>query len=544
MTHPASTTPWQLLQSARARLAQTSLNTLFAESPQRADQMTLSTAGLTLDYSKNRIDNEALVALQTLAEARQLPQKIDAMFRGDVINRTEQRQVLHTLLRSPRPGLTGEQQEIRNAWKKIANFTDALHRGEIHGITGKPLTNIINIGIGGSHLGPAMANLALTPYHKPGIRVQFVSNVDASDLAEKLRGADPETTLFIVASKTFTTQETLANAQTARSWLLEKTGNRDAVANHFAAVSTAIDRIAEFGIPPEHTFPMWDWVGGRYSIWSAIGLPLALAIGSDRFEEFLHGAAAMDNHFQLAPLAQNMPVILALLSFWYQNFWGADTLALLPYDHYLREFPSYVQQLDMESNGKSVHMDGEPFPQPASPIIWGTEGTNGQHSFHQLLHQGNILVPVDFILPLKSHNPTGNHHDLLVANCLSQSRALMVGKNLQQARDELLATGMDEKQADALAPHKVMPGNRPSNTLLTDQLSPSRLGALIALYEHKVFAQSVLWDINAFDQWGVELGKQICDDLLPEIASTGECQRFDASTNALLARYKAARNQS
>ncbi|WP_428820004.1 glucose-6-phosphate isomerase [Microbulbifer sp. MCCC 1A16149] len=542
MTHPASTLQWQQLQEAHARLKHTTLNSLFAASPQRAEKMTLSAAGLTLDYSKNRIDGPALTALESLAKDQQLPKKIAAMFRGDAINYTEQRQVLHTLLRSPRADLEDEQRQIRAARGKMTGFANALHREEIRGITGKPLTNIINIGIGGSHLGPAMASLALKPYHMPGIRVYFVSNVDASDLIEKLRDADPESTLFIVASKTFTTQETLANANTARNWLQQETGNKGAVAKHFAAVSTATDRIAEFGISTDYTFPMWDWVGGRYSIWSAIGLPLMLAIGSERFAEFLDGAAAMDNHFQQAPLAENMPVLLALLGFWYQNFWNADTLALLPYDHYLREFPSYVQQLDMESNGKSVHMDGEHFPQPASPIIWGTEGTNGQHSFHQLLHQGNLLVPVDFILPLKSHNPTGNHQDLLVANCLGQSRALMVGKNLQQAREELLSGGVDPLRAEALAPHKVMPGNRPSNTLLMDQLSPATLGALIALYEHKVFVQSALWDINAFDQWGVELGKQICNDLLPQIATSDDCQRFDTSTNALLARYKSARN--
>lgn len=543
MTHPSSRPQWRTLLDARSRLEGTPLNTLFEQSPQRARQMTLSAARLTLDYSKNRIDDPALALLLELAEAQQLPEKIEAMFRGDTINRTEQRQVLHTLLRSPRPDLKAEQQKVSATRAKIAAFASALHRGDIRGVTGKPLTNIINIGIGGSHLGPAMATFALKPYHKAGIQVDFVSNVDASDLAEKLRNADPETTLFVVASKTFTTQETLANARTARDWLIERSGSADAVAHHFAAVSTASTLIAEFGIIPEYTFPMWDWVGGRYSIWSAIGLPLALAIGSDAFDNFLEGAAAMDHHFQLAPLAENMPVILALLGFWYQSFWGADTLAILPYSHYLQDFPSYIQQLDMESNGKSVTMDGEHFREAASPIIWGTEGTNGQHSFHQLLHQGNLLVPVDFILPLQSHNPTGSHQDLLVANCLGQSRALMVGKTLDQARKELLNSGLDEQQASEIAPHKVMPGNRPSNTLLMDQLCPAALGALIALYEHKVFVQSVLWDINAFDQWGVELGKQICNDLLPEIANTSECQRFDSSTNALLARYKSARGR-
>lgn len=542
MPHPSSLPQWRTLTNVRTRLEQSTLCDLFTGNPQRAEQMTASAAGLTLDYSKNRIDSEALTALAELARAQQLPQKIDAMFRGETINGTERRQALHTLLRGPRPDLQAEQEAIHKTRARITDFANALHNADIRGVTGKPLTHIINIGIGGSHLGPAMACRAMRPYHRDGIRVQFVSNVDASDLTEKLRDADPESTLFVVASKTFTTQETLANARSARDWLIDKTGRKDAVAQHFAAVSTATDRIAAFGITPAHTFPMWDWVGGRYSIWSAIGLPLTLAIGSDAFNDFLRGAANMDRHFQRAELTENLPALLGLLGFWYQSHWGADSLALLPYDHYLGDFPSYVQQLDMESNGKSVSIDGERFREPASPIIWGTEGTNGQHSFHQLLHQGNLLVPVDFILPLKSHNPLGNHQDLLVANCLSQSRALMVGKTLAQAKTELIDWGLDEEAASALAPHKVMPGNRPSNTLLMERLSPATLGALIALYEHKVFVQSVLRNINAFDQWGVELGKQICNDLLPEISAREECQRFDASTNTLLTRYKAVRN--
>ncbi|WP_237063180.1 glucose-6-phosphate isomerase [Microbulbifer zhoushanensis] len=541
---PETATLMQQLSAEKKRLSDTAMTTLFELDPDRGRALQIQAAGLYLDFSKNRIDQGAMAALFALARAHELEARRDALFRGDPINTTEQRQVLHPLLRGAIPGQESLRAQVDETLARMQQFVDGVHRGSITGVTEKPFRTVINIGIGGSHLGPAMACRSLKPYAKRDLEVQFVSNVDASDISEKLRNADPETTLFIVASKTFTTQETLANAYTARDWLMEKTGRLDAIGQHFAAISTATDRIAQFGILSTHTFPMWDWVGGRYSIWSAIGLPLALAVGYEQFTEFHRGAAAMDQHFQQAPLEENMPVILALLSFWYQRFWGADTQALLPYDHYLGDFPGYVQQLDMESNGKSTSLQGEFLHQPTSPIIWGAEGTNGQHSFHQLLHQGNLLIPVDFILPLCSHNLLGNHQDLLVANCLGQSRALMVGKSLEQAIAELLEAGMEETAASALAPHKTMPGNRPSNTLTMDALTPASLGALIALYEHKVFVQSVLQNINAFDQWGVELGKQICAALVPHLSNENACDAFDSSTNRLLNRYRSTRNMS
>nr|WP_277608533.1 glucose-6-phosphate isomerase [Microbulbifer elongatus] len=520
------------------RLSRIPMTTLFEENPDRMEKMHIQASGLDLDYAKNRIDPPAMAALLQTARASGLEARRDALFRGEPINTTEQRQVLHPLLRGALPEQHAHRAQVDETLARIQQFVGDVRGGQLTGVTGKPFRTVINIGIGGSHLGPAMACRALTPFAKRNLDVRFVSNVDASDLSEKLRDAAPETTLFIVASKTFTTQETLANARTARNWMIERTGRLDAVERHFAAISTATDRIAEFGIQPAFTFPMWDWVGGRYSVWSAIGLPLALSIGYDQFVEFHRGAAEMDQHFQQSPLEGNMPVVMALLSFWYQQFWGANTHALLPYDHYLGDFPSYVQQLDMESNGKSVSLQGERLSHPTSPIIWGAEGTNGQHSFHQLLHQGNLLVPADFILPLHSHNPISNHQDLLVANCLGQSRALMVGKSLEQALTELTEAGMDADAAAALAPHKAMPGNRPSNTLTMDALTPATLGALIALYEHKVFAVSVLRNINAFDQWGVELGKQICNSLLPHLTDDADCQAFDGSTNRLLNRYR------
>lgn len=530
------------LSEEHKRLSGTAMTTLFELDPDRACAMQIQAAGLDLDFSKNRIDRSTMAALVGLARAHQLEAHRDALFRGEPINTTEQRQVLHPLLRGAIPGQESLRAQVEATLTRMEQFVHGVHSGLISGITDKPFRTVINIGIGGSHLGPAMTCRALKPYAQRDLDVQFISNVDASDISQKLRNADPETTLFIVASKTFTTQETLTNAHTARNWLIEQTGRSDAVERHFAAISTATDRIAQFGIRPTHTFPMWDWVGGRYSIWSSIGLPLALAIGYERFADFHRGAAEMDRHFQLAPLDHNMPVILALLSYWYLRFWGAETQALLPYDHYLGDFPAYVQQLDMESNGKSISLQGERLHQATSPIIWGTEGTNGQHSFHQLLHQGNLMVPVDFILPLRSHNPIGAHQDLLVANCLGQSRALMVGKSLEEAIAELGEARMDDTAVKSLAPHKTMPGNRPSNTILMDKLTPSTLGALIALYEHKVFVQSVLHNINAFDQWGVELGKQICTALLPYISNEQPCSAFDESTNRLLNQYRSVRN--
>lgn len=532
---------WQALAQQQAALADVAIVDLFAQSAKRQQQFSLDAAGLSLDYAKNRVDEKTMQLLMSLARDCHLPKRIEAMFRGDAINTTENRQALHTVLRSRHSKLPEHSKLVAEVIKKMTAFVESVHGGEWRGYTGKPITDVVNIGIGGSDLGPLMVTKALTPYHVEGLKVHFVSNVDASDLCETLRQLNPETTLFIVASKTFTTTETLTNANSARQWLTDTLGAAAAVANHFVAVSVNVEKVQQFGIASENIFPMWDWVGGRYSLWSAIGLPIALACGMPHFKALLDGAATMDQHFASAPLEQNMPVILAVLGVWYANFWGAQSHAILPYDHYLSAFTKYIQQLDMESNGKSASLSGNYVDVATGPVIWGEVGTNGQHSFHQLLHQGTQMIPADFIVALQSHNPLGEHHSLLFANCLSQSRALMLGKTAAQAQQEFVAMGYSNDEAKGLAHHKVMPGNRPSNTLSMDQLTPSTLGALIALYEHKVFVQSVIWDINAFDQWGVELGKQLCNEIYPLLGGDKSCEAFDASTNALINRFKSYR---
>ncbi|MGB8720281.1 MAG: glucose-6-phosphate isomerase, partial [Desulfobacterales bacterium] len=498
---------------------------------------------ILLDYSKNRVCAETIDLLVDLARSVGLEQKIGEMFDGRAINFTENRAVLHTALRN-RAGtpvrLDGEDvmPAVRAVLERMRAFSTAVRSGAWKGFSGACITDVVNIGIGGSDLGPLMVCEALGAYRHPELRLHFVSNVDGTHIAETLRRLRPETTLFIVASKSFTTQETLTNATTARSWFLDAVADETAIARHFVAVSTNGPKVAAFGIDTANMFVVWDWVGGRYSLWSAIGLPIAVAVGMERFEELLAGAHAMDRHFRTAPPAANMPVILGLLGVWYVNFLGAASHVVAPYDQYLHRLPAYLQQLEMESNGKSVSGDGAPVGCATAPVIWGEPGTNGQHAFFQLLHQGTQLIPADFIVPVESHNPVGDHHRLLLANCLAQTEALMRGKTRAEARVELIAAGLSGEALEALLPHKVFPGNRPSNTLMVPRITPRTLGALIALYEHKVFVQGVVWGINSFDQWGVELGKQLARTIQAELAAPGPASGHDASTNGLINHIK------
>ena len=537
-TAPTSAPSWSKLAAHQQFMAQQPTVELFNQDPTRAEKYSLKAAGILLDFSKNRIDDAGIQLLCQLAKERGLEERVRAMYRGEAINSTEKRQVLHVALRSTLGALPDHLRDVDAVIAQMSQFVSAVHSGQWRGFTGSAITDVVNIGIGGSDLGPKMVTTALTPFHKPGIRTHFVSNVDASDLCETLKDLNPAQTLFVVASKTFTTTETLTNASSARQWLVEALGDDAAVAKHFVAVSVNIDKVKAFGIEAKNIFPMWDWVGGRYSLWSAIGLPIALACGMEHFNALRAGAADMDTHFANAPAEQNLPVIMAMLGVWYINFWGAESHAILAYDHYLSDFTKYIQQLDMESNGKGAYLHGGYLEHHTGPVIWGEVGTNGQHSFHQLLHQGTRFVPADFIVALTSHNPLGEHHSQLFANCLSQSRALMLGKNEAQAAAEFKAMGYSDAEAKDLAHHKVMPGNRPSNTLVLDSLTPHSLGALIALYEHKVFVQSVVWGINAFDQWGVELGKQLCNEIHPTLIAGTKTNAFDDSTNHLMNLYK------
>ena len=541
MYRPTRTSAWSALQEHCETLRPVHLRDLFAQDGERFERFSLEAAGLFLDYSKNRVDATALKLLTELAEAAELPAWIERMFGGERINFTENRAVLHTALRNraDTPVLVDGEDVMPGVdavLEKMGRFVGWVRDGEWHGHTGRVITDVVNIGIGGSHLGPEMATLALAPYTRPDLRAHFVSNVDGADIGEVLGRLDPETTLFIVASKTFTTQETLTNAHTARAWLVERLGSEAAVARHFVAVSTNAEEVAAFGIDTANMFEFWDWVGGRYSLWSAIGLPIALAVGMERFTELLAGAHAMDRHFREAPLAQNMPVILALLGVWYRNFLGAPSHAVLPYDQSLRRLPAYLQQLDMESNGKRIDRAGLTVESDTGPVIWGEPGTNGQHAFYQLIHQGTQLIPVDFIAPTRSHHRVGQHHPILLANCLAQGEALMRGKSAEEVRAELTRAGFSGEALEAAIPHRVFPGNRPSNTILMDQLTPATLGALIALYEHKVFVQGVIWNVNSFDQWGVELGKQLAKAILPELGAGAAIGTHDASTAGLIRR--------
>jgi glucose-6-phosphate isomerase len=534
---------WSALVSHCHDLRTVEMTGLFDGDAERFTRFSLAVDGMLLDYSKNRITPRTMELLMELARSSGVEERRRGMFDGDAINFTEHRSVLHTALRRPAGGgpvVGGEDVtvEVAEVLAQMKAFTGRIVSGEWTGYTGKRLTDVVNIGIGGSDLGPCMVAEALKPFAHGKLHVHFVSNVDGTHLAEVLRSVKPESTLFVIASKTFTTQETLSNAMSAREWFLRSAVDAAHVARHFVAVSTNAEKVAEFGIDTANMFRFWDWVGGRYSLWSAIGLSISLYLGFDRFRELLDGARAMDEHFLQAPLESNMPVIMALLGIWYNNFFDARSHAIIPYDQYLHRFPAYLQQLDMESNGKRVDRSGREISYSTGPVIWGEPGTNAQHAFFQLMHQGTGIVPADFIVPLKSQNPMGEHHDMLVANCFAQTEALMRGKDAAAARAELEASGAGREEISALLPHKLFPGNRPTNTLLLDQLDPFTLGSLIALYEHKVFVQGVVWDINSFDQWGVELGKQLAKVILPELKSKASVGSHDGSTNALINRYR------
>ncbi|WP_314438150.1 glucose-6-phosphate isomerase [Massilia timonae] len=539
-----STASFQAL-AQHADVAKTwQMRDLFAADPDRFERYSDEAAGLFLDYSKNRLDGRTLELLVQLARERGLEARRDAMFAGEKINNTENRAVLHTALRAPRGAtLVVDGQEvnadIHAVLDRVKTFTDAVRSGDWLGHTGKPIKDIVNIGIGGSDLGPKMVVLALRHYAHPRLRMHFVSNVDGHDMDAALSQVDPETTLFIVASKTFTTAETMMNAQTARAWFLQH-AQEEALARHFVAVSTNTEAIKTFGIDPANMFPFWDWVGGRYSVWSAIGLPVALAVGFGYFKDFLAGAHELDEHFRTAPLEQNLPTLLALIGFWNRQFLDCASVSIAPYHQDLNRFPAYLQQLDMESNGKRVTRDGQPVDTPTCPAIWGECGTNGQHAYFQLLHQGTDVTPMDFIAALRPAHEMDNHHTALLANCFAQSEAFMKGKTADEVRADLQAQGLAAEEIERLTPHKTFPGNRPSNTILMERLTPSTLGALIALYEHKTFVQGVIWDVNSFDQWGVELGKVLAKKIEAELAGEPAPGQHDSSTNGLIARAKAA----
>ncbi|MBX3261820.1 MAG: glucose-6-phosphate isomerase [Labilithrix sp.] len=543
-----SSPAWQALSKHHESVSRLHMRDLFASDPGRFARLSVEACGLFVDYSKHLVTDETMSLLFALAKQAEVERWRDRMFAGERINFTEDRPVLHVALRNrgARPILVDGKDvmpDVRAVLAKMRLFSDRVRSGEWKGHTGKTITHVVNIGIGGSDLGPVMATDALQPYWKRELQPHFVSNIDGTAIAEVLRVVDPERTLFIVASKTFTTQETLTNARSARAWLLAQPGFDDgAVAKHFVALSTNEREVRAFGIDPENMFPFWDWVGGRYSLWSAIGLSIAIMIGMDAFEELLDGAFDVDEHFRTSSLERNVPVILGLLGVWYANFFGAESHAILPYDQYLRRFPAYFQQGDMESNGKRVDRRGEAIVDyTTGPVVWGEPGTNGQHAFYQLIHQGTRLVPCDFIAPIETHDPIGDHHDILLANFFAQTEALMRGKTEAEARAELVASGVSAERVALLTPHKVFPGNRPTTSILVQKVTPRALGALVAAYEHKIFVQGVIWSINSFDQWGVELGKQLANAILPELAAAGPVTTHDASTNGLIDLYKSRR---
>ena len=541
---------WKALLDHKQAIAGVHMRELFAKDPQRFTKMSREACGIFVDYSKHRSTDETLRLLFALAKQADVEGWRDRMFAGEKINGTEGRAVLHTALRDR--GKTpivvdgkDVKPEVARVLAKMREFTERVRGGQWKGHTGKTITDIVNIGIGGSDLGPVMVTEALRPYWKDGMRAHFVSNVDGTHIAETCKQVDPERTLFIVASKTFTTQETLTNARSARAWLLDKlhAGN-DAVAKHFVALSTNAKEVSGFGIDTANMFEFWDWVGGRYSLWSAIGLPIACVIGMDHFEELLAGGHDMDQHFRTAPLAENLPVILGMLGAWYSNFFGAETHAILPYDQYMHRFAAYFQQGDMESDGKGVDRDGNRIGDYSTgPIIWGEPGTNGQHAFYQLIHQGTRCIPCDFVAPVESHNPLGEHHKILLANFFAQTEALMRGKTESEVRAELEAQGMKGEQLAKLVPHKTFTGNRPTTSIVVQKITPKTLGSLIAMYEHKIFVQGIVWNIYSFDQWGVELGKQLASKILPELNGDAPVATHDASTNGLINLYKSRRKK-
>jgi glucose-6-phosphate isomerase len=544
--NPVTTNAWKKLEQHFAVMKDKHLVDLFAQNPSRFSQFSVQFEDILVDYSKNIINDQTLAALLELAEESQLQDAIEKMFGGERINLRENRAVLHIALRNRSNEPVYEDgkdvmPEVNQVLKQMKIFSDKVGNGEWLGYTGKPITHIVNIGIGGSDLGPYMVTEALKSYQRPNLELHFVSNVDGTHLAETLKKVDPETTLFMIASKTFTTQETMTNAESARTWFLKHAQQNQHVAKHFVAISTNLEAVKKFGIAEENMFVFWDWVGGRYSLWSSIGLSIACAVGFEKYEELLAGAHAMDKHFRTTPFAENIPVLLALIGIWYVNFFGAQTEAILPYDQYMHRFPAYFQQGNMESNGKYVDRNGEKVTYQTGPVIWGEPGTNGQHAFYQLIHQGTQLIPCDFLAPAVSQNPIGDHHVKLLSNFFAQTEALMNGKTLQSVIEELKAEGLAEEEVKDLAPFKVFTGNRPTNSILFKKLDPRTLGSLIAMYEHKIFVQGVIWNIFSFDQWGVELGKQLAKKVLPELVSGEEINAHDSSTNGLINAYKKMR---
>ena len=536
------TTAYQKLLSDKKRLESSSISALFHADSERQKKYSLFFQNILIDYSKNILDAETFEHLIELAKECQLESAIQAQLNGEAINQTEGRAVLHTALRRPK----GQSQllngvdinaDIHQVRAHMKEFTEQVVSGTWKGFTNKSITDVVNIGIGGSDLGPVMVTEALKPY-KTHLNVHFVSNVDGTHIAETLKKVNPETTLFLIASKTFTTQETMANAFTARDWFLKTAHDEAAVSKHFVALSTNKTEVKKFGIDSANMFAFWDWVGGRYSLWSAIGLSICLSIGYDNFESLLSGAHEMDLHLANTPLEANAPVILALLGIWYVNFWNAPTQAILPYDQYMHRFAAYFQQGDMESNGKTVDRTGKRVNYATGPVIWGEPGTNGQHAFYQLIHQGTQMIPADFIAPAKTHNPIGNHHTLLMSNFFAQTEALMNGKSLEIVKSELVKAGLNESEIEKLAPFKVFEGNKPTNSILAKEINPATLGALIAMYEHKIFVQGVIWNIFSYDQWGVELGKQLANSILPELENEDKIQSHDSSTNGLINQFK------
>tara|TARA_R110002111_G_scaffold72678_1_gene116292 strand:- start:5277 stop:6938 length:1662 start_codon:yes stop_codon:yes gene_type:complete len=550
MTSPCtaltSSSEWKELANLKERLQTRPMRGLFADDPERARRYFIDGAGLSLDFSRNRLTDDVLEALMALARHCKLEERRAALLCGEKVNVTEDRPALHTALRNPGTdtiAVDGQDvvAEVTATLARMDTFVHEVRNQSRTGYTGKAFTDVVSIGIGGSFLGPKLVTEALQPYRTPGLRCHYVANIDGTEICEALKRLNPETTLFLVQSKSFGTRETLENSKVARDWFMERSNNEQAVASHFMAVTANKAAAQDFGIDPGNVFPMWDWVGGRYSLWSAIGLPVALTIGMDNFRALLAGAHAMDTHFRDAPLEKNLPVVMALLGIWYSNFWGAETHAILPYDHYLRSLPDHLQQLDMESSGKRVNQQGKTLDYHSGPVIWGGVGANGQHAYHQLIHQGTRLIPADFIIPLQTHNPVATHHADLFANCLGQSRAMMTGKTLEEAKAELAASGMAETDIERLAPHKVIPGNQPSNTLMMNKVTPETVGALIALYEHRTFVQGVIWDVDSFDQWGVELGKKLGENILPRLLeSNTSSETSDSATDNLIAFFRSA----
>jgi glucose-6-phosphate isomerase len=545
---PTQTKSWPKLAAHYEKLAPVHMKELFAEDPDRFRKFSFRFEDILVDCSKNRMTVETLGLLLDLAEEAGVKDAIESMFKGDKINATENRAVLHTALRNLTAGpiiVDGEDvmPEVNSVLRKMKIFSEKIISGEWKGYSGKKITNIVNIGIGGSDLGPVMVTEALRPYAREDMSVDFISNIDGTHITEVLKFLDPETTLFMVASKTFTTQETMTNAFSARDWFLAHAKEKIHVARHFVALSTNTEAVAEFGIDRDNMFIFWDWVGGRYSLWSAIGLSIACYIGFDKFRELLRGAHAMDQHFISEPFDKNIPVLLALIGIWYTNFFGAQTEVILPYDQYMHRFPAYFQQANMESNGKSVDRSGKKLAYPSGPVIWGEPGTNGQHSFYQLIHQGTRLIPADFLAPAVSHNPLGDHHTILLSNFFAQTEALMNGKTRKEVVAELKRDGKSDDEITKLAPYKIFDGNKPTNSILFRKLTPATLGSLIAMYEHKIFVQGVVWNIFSFDQWGVELGKELARKIQPELADGQPVNSHDGSTNGLINCFKEMRQE-